>query len=193
MAHVDRSLLECRHRHAITRAGIDFHDLVLMEFVFGRDDEATKIDPIFEIVDDDSLDLAAQRGEDIGEEIMGEGAFFFGPAEVNAECRPDRLVDVNRKDLFLIAEENRRPSIGRNERSNLYRYHGLVHGLKLAPHRAGASGLKKLQVLPQSWQGDDRYCSGEEQNIAPYGQEHFTSGGGRVLAEAPATHDVAVP
>ena len=169
MAHVDRSLLECRHRHAITRAGIDFHDLVLMEFVFGRDDEATKIDPIFEIVDDDSLDLAAQRGEDIGEEIMGEWAFFFGPAEVNAECRPDRLVDVNRKDLFLIAEENRRPSIGRNERSNLYRYHGLVHGLKLAPHCACASGLKRLQVLPQAWQGDDRYCSGEEQNIAPDG------------------------
>lgn len=76
---------------------------------------------------------------------MGEGAFFFGPAEVNAECRTDRLVDVNRKDLFLIAEENRRPSIGRNERSNLYRYHGLVHGLKIAPHRAGARGLKNYR------------------------------------------------
>ena len=151
MAHVDRSLLECRHRHAIARAGIDFHDLVLMEFVFGRDDEATKIDPIFEIIDDDSLDLAAQRGEDIGKEIMGEGAFFFGPAEVNAECRPDRLVDVNRKNLFLIAEENCRPSIGGNERLNLHRYHGLLHGLKLASHYVGARGLKRSQVLPQPW------------------------------------------
>ncbi len=193
MAHIDRGLLKGRHRHAIAGAGIDFHNLVLMQFVFGRDDEATKIDAVFEIIDDNSLDLAAQSGEDIREEVVGEGTFFFGPAEVNAKCRPDRLVDINGKDLFLIAEENSRPSIGRNERSNLHRYHGLLHGPKLAPHRAGASGLKKLKVLPQSWQGDDRYCSGEEQNIAPYGQEHFTSGGGRIFAEAPATHDVAVP
>ena len=124
---------------------------------------------------------------------MGEGAFFFGPAEINAECRPDRLVDVNRKDLFLIAEENSRTSIGRNERSNLHRYHGLLHGLKLPPHYVCARGLKKLQILPEVRYHHDRHSSDEEQNIAPDGQKHFRGGGSHVLAKASTTHDVTIP
>ena len=138
-AHIDRGFLQRGHRHAIARARVEFHDLALLEFVLGGDDQAAVENPAFEIIDDDPLDLAAERGEDIGEQVVGEGALLLRIVHVKPDGVADRLVDVDGENLLVVSQKNRRSRVRRNQRANLNRYHGLAHGPKLPPRSRFAS------------------------------------------------------
>ena len=155
-AHIDWGFLQRGHRQAIARACVEFHDLALLEFVLGGDDQAAVENPAFEIIDDDPLDLAAESREDIREQVVSKWTLFLRVVQIEVDGMADRLVDVDGKNLFVVSQKNGCSGIRRDQRANLNRYHGLAHGPKLPPRsrfasqREISSGRSKpTQVRPE--------------------------------------------
>jgi len=157
-AHIDRCLLQRCHRHAIARACVEFHDLALLEFVLGGDDQPAVENTAFEIIDDDPLDLAAERGEDIREQVVGEGPLLLRIVQVEPDGVADRLVDIDGENLLVILETRLDNVVfragfakSRDMARQLVRHgHFLVNGKKVNIPSYRVSAMDIIDVLPKS-------------------------------------------
>ena len=126
-AHKNRGLLLGGHRHAIARTRIELDDLLLMELVLGTDDKAAEVGAIFQVIDHCPFHMRAERGQDVGEKIVGERAFLSFSAQKHGDGIPHPLIHVDDKNFGLIAKKNRASGIGGNERADLNGYYCFVH------------------------------------------------------------------
>lgn len=126
-AHVNRSLLLCRHRHAVARPGIQLDDLLLLEFILCGQNQPAEIGAVLEVIDDNSLHLCPHSGEDMRQEIVRERTLLVGAAQKHSDGRTDSLIHINHKNLLLVPKENRTACIGRNQSPNLNGNHGFFH------------------------------------------------------------------
>ena len=127
LTHINGRLLLCGHRDAIARSPIKLDDLFLLQFVFDANDDSRVVGGIFQIIDDDSLDVCAQGRHQMPHQIVGERALLGNLAHEHRDRAAHRLIDINDEHFVVVAEKHRAPAARRQNCPHLHLDHRFVH------------------------------------------------------------------
>ncbi len=129
-ADQDGRLLLDGHGDAIARTGVQFDDLLLVQFVFRRNDEAGVKRAVLHVVDDRAFDFGPESGQHMGHEVVGQRTLLLRPGKEHVDGVADGRIDINDERFLLGAEEQRR-AVGRRDNGlELHGDHGLLRHQK---------------------------------------------------------------
>ena len=127
LAHIDGRFLLDRHGDAVARTSVQFDNFLLMQLVFGANNQPCIISRILQVVNDHTLDMCAKGSHEMGDKIVCEGALLGNLAHEHRDRTSDGLIDINDEHLVVIAQENCASAAGRQNRTHLNLDHRLVH------------------------------------------------------------------
>ena len=105
-------------------------DLVLL-----LQNQPREVGGIFQIGDDDALDVDAEALENPVDEVVRERAFLRRLAQKHADDRAHLRLDVDDENLFVVAHKQRATAVGGKDSANLHRHHIVLHASNLGHSR----------------------------------------------------------
>ena len=109
---------------------IELDDFLLLQFVFRANDHARIVGRVFQIVDDDPLDVRAERRHQMAHQIVRQRPFLDRAAHEHRDRAADALVDIDDENFVVVPEENRAAAARRQDRPHLHLDHRFVHPKK---------------------------------------------------------------
>ena len=100
-AHEDGRFLLGGHGEAIAGTRIQFNNLSLMKFVLGRNNQAPKVCPALEVINDDAFHFRTHSRKDERHEIVGERTLLGGAVHEHVDRTANAGIDVNHENSFL--------------------------------------------------------------------------------------------
>ena len=94
-----------REDDGIARAGVQL-DNFFAQLVFHSEENTREEGALVDVVDDNVLQRCAEAGENVGDEIVGEGAFFFDAVERHLDGIAHGVVHVDDEGLLVVPEED---------------------------------------------------------------------------------------
>jgi hypothetical protein len=115
-----------------------------MQFILDTNNNSRVISGIFQVIDDDSINLGAERSEQMCHEIVSERTLFGDLAHEHRDRAAHGLIDINDEHLVVIAEKHGAPAACRQDRPHLHLDHRFVHNRTLSAGTRKTSGAERM-------------------------------------------------
>ena len=115
---------------AIAGARVELHDFP-GQLVLLLQNQPREVGGIFQVRDDHAFDGDAETLKHPVDEVVGERAFLRGLAQEHADDRAHLRLDVDDKNLLVVADKQRTTAVGREDSANLNWHNVVLHAFNL--------------------------------------------------------------
>src|ERR1700722_596962 len=140
--------LRCGDSKAVAWTRVHFHNLS-RQLVLLLQNQPREVGGIFQIRDDDALDVDAEALKNAVDEVMRERAFLWRVTQKIADDLSHLRLDIDDKNFFVIANEQRATAVGGKNSADLNGHDIVLHGLNLSLAARNTSRLLIQCGTPQ--------------------------------------------